>query len=210
MPDFLSIAVPKGRVLEQLAPRLERAGIDSTPLTRRSRKLVREDHERGLRYFLLKPDDVPTYVEFGTADIGIVGRDVLDERRYDLYAPLDLEIGRCRMAVAGPEGASLGEGMSRPLRIGTKFPQIAQRHFSQKGVPVEIIFLQGSVELAPITGLSDVIVDIVETGETLNQNGLVELETISTVSSMVVVNRASLKLKGERIVPLLQSLRTQA
>jgi ATP phosphoribosyltransferase len=209
MHDSLAIAVPKGRVLEQLVPRLERAGLDSTPLTKRSRKLIREDRERGLRYFLLKPDDVPTYVEFGTADLGIVGRDVLDERSYDLYAPLDLEIGRCRMVVAGPPGASLGRGLSRPLRIGTKFPQIAQRHFREQGVPVEIIFLQGSVELAPITGLSDVIVDIVETGETLKQNGLAELETISTVSSMVVVNRASLKIKRDRIVPLLRALRAE-
>ena len=202
------IAVPKGRVLEQLVGRLERAGIPTGALTAKSRKLVREDKGAGLRFLLLKPDDVPTYVEYGAADIGIVGRDVLMEREYDVFAPVDLDIGRCRMMVCGLPGEPISGRGERPLRVATKFPRIAEQHFRSRGVPTELIFCQGSVELAPLTGLADVIVDLVETGETLKQNGLVELEHIVDVSSVVIANRVGLKLRRRSIEPLLEALRS--
>ncbi|MAQ17296.1 MAG: ATP phosphoribosyltransferase [Sandaracinus sp.] len=210
----ITIAIPKGRVLEQLVPRLDAAGLDTGPLTKRSRKLIRElppfDHDGsrhpGARFLLLKPDDVPTYVEYGTADIGVVGRDVLLEREYDLYAPLDLGIGRCQLAVAAPKDAVYPPPSSSVLRVATKFPRVAARHFAQRGIPAEVLFVQGSVELAPLTGLSDVIVDIVETGETLRQNGLEVVEPVAEVSSVVVANRVGLKLRRELIAPILDAL----
>ena len=205
--DTVVIAVPKGRVLEQLGARLEKAGIPTSALIAKSRKLVREDEESGLSWLLLKPDDVPTYVEYGVADLGIVGRDVLMERDYDVLAPVDLEIAKCRMMVCGLPKASLEGKRERPLRVATKFPHIAERHFRGRGTPVELIFCQGSVELAPLTGLADVIVDLVETGETLRQNGLVPLEKIADISSVVIANRAGLKLRRTAIQPILDALR---
>ncbi len=199
------IAVPKGRVLEPLAGRLEAAGVDPTPLLDESRRLVRDSKKGGVRFLLLKPDDVPTYVEYGAADLGVVGRDVLLERGYDLYAPVDLGIGVCRMVVAGLPGG-VEPPMGRPLRVATKFPNIANRHFLAKGRQVETIYVQGSVELGPVTGLADVIVDLVESGETLRKNGLVEIEDVCRISSVVVANRVGLKLKRSRIAPLLTSL----
>lgn len=205
--DSVVIAVPKGRVLEQLSTRLASAGIPTAALTAKSRKLVREDKGAGLSFLLLKPDDVPTYVEYGVADLGIVGRDVLMERDYDVLAPVDLDIGRCRMMVCGlPNEPVTGRG-ERPLRVATKFPHVAERYFRSKGIPVELIFCQGSVELAPLTGLADVIVDLVETGETLRQNGLVPLEPIADISSVVIANRVGLKLRREAIEPILNALR---
>ncbi len=204
--DLISIAVPKGRVLEQLVPRLQRAGIDTGVLTAESRRLVREDRAQGLSFLLLKPDDVPTYVEYGVADLGVVGRDVLLERGYDLYAPVDLGIGKCRLMVCGREGALDDTASGRPLRVATKFPNIAVEHFESTGRTVEAIFVQGSVELGPLTGLADVIVDLVETGETLRQNGLVELEEISEISSVLVANRAAFKLRDAEIAPLVEAL----
>lgn len=201
------IAVPKGRILEQLSQRLQRAGIPAAPLTANSRKLVREDEKSGLRYLLLKPDDVPTYVEYGAADLGVVGRDVLMERNYDVLAPVDLDIGKCQMMVCGLPDESLSGERERPLRVATKFPQIAERHFRTKGIPVELIFCQGSVELAPLTGLADVIVDLVETGETLRQNGLVTLDKVADISAVLIANRAGLKLRRAAIQPILDALR---
>ncbi len=205
MNESVTMAVPKGRVLEQLVPRFEAAGVDVSALTMRSRKLIRGGTP--LRFLLLKPDDVPTYVEYGAADLGVVGRDVLLERAYDLYAPVDLGIGRCRLAVAGMNGAAYPPKAGEVLRVATKFPNVASRHFAGRGLRVEVIFVQGSVELAPLTGLADVIVDIVETGETLRQNGLVVLEDIAHVSSVVVANRVGLKRKRAAIAPLLDALR---
>lgn len=197
------IAVPKGRILAPLAERLAPLGVAPETLLSSDRRLVRKDARTGLSFLLLKPDDVPTYVEYGTADLGVVGRDVLVERRYDLYAPIDLGIGRCRMVVAGPKERVVP---SRTLRVATKYPHIASRFFAERGEPIEIIFVQGSVELAPETGLADVIVDLVESGETLRQNGLVVLDEICAVSSVVVVNRAGLKLKGKTISRILEAL----
>mgnify|MGYP003449674229 FL=1 len=199
----LVLAVPKGRVLSKLAKRFAPLGLDPNVLLADDRTLVRDDPKTGLRFLLLKPDDVPTYVEYGAADLGVVGRDVLLEREYDLYAPLDLGIGICHMAVAGkPLTAAPG----RPLRVATKFTNIANRYFLSKGQQVDIVYVQGSVELAPITGLADVIVDLVESGETLRQNGLVELEYICPISSVVIANRVALKLKRAQINPLLTAL----
>ena len=198
------VAIPKGRVLRAIAEQLERIGVDREVLLADDRTLVRDDPGSGLRFLLLKPDDVPTYVEYGAADLGIVGRDVLLERDYDLYAPIDLGIGRCRMMVAGKPGAQ-PEG--RTLRVATKFTNIANRYYLSKGQQVDFVFVQSSVELAPLTGLADVIVDLVESGETLRQNDLSELEFICDISSVVVANRASLKLHRERIEPILSALR---
>ncbi len=206
----LVIAIPKGRVQRQLGARLARVGIDPQVLSEDGRLLVREDAKVGIRFLLLKPDDVPTYVEYGAADLGIVGRDVLLERECDLYAPVDLGIGRCRMMVCGVRGGRIPEETDgRALRVATKFPNLASRHFRAKGRAIELIFVQGSVELAPLTGLADVIVDLVETGETLRQNGLEPYEAVCEVSSVVVANRAGLKLHRERIAPLLEALRTE-
>lgn len=199
----LVMAIPKGRVLAQLAPRLARAGVDTAHLLADDRTLVRDDPNTGIRFLLLKPDDVPTYVEYGAAHLGVVGRDILLEREYDLYAPLDLGIGRCNLVVAGrTDSAPTG----RPLRVATKFVNVARRHFLQKGEPIEVVYVQSSVELAPIVGLADRIVDLVESGETLRQNGLQVLEPICAISSVVIANRVALKLERSRIHPLLDAL----
>jgi len=208
----LVVAIPKGRVLKTLAKRFAQAGVNPSVLLADDRTLVRDDPRSGLRFLLLKPDDVPTYVEYGSADVGVVGRDVLMEREYDLYAPLDLGIGRCRLVVAGkPEDVGAGvvattRSKTAPLRVATKFATLARRHYLSRGEQVDIVYVQGSVELAPILGLSDVIVDLVESGETLRQNGLVEHETICEISSVIIANRVALKLKRERIARLLEAL----
>ena len=199
----LVVAVPKGRVLASIAKRFAASGIPAAALLEDDRTLERLAPDHGIRFLLLKPDDVPTYVEYGAADLGIVGRDVLMERDYDLYCPLDLEIGRCRLVVAGLPGPLPSD---RTLRVATKFMNTAGRYFLGKGQQVDLIYVQSSVELAPLTGLADLIVDLVESGETLRQNGLKELEFICDISSVVITNRASLKLKRERIVPLLDAL----
>ncbi len=191
-------------MLAQLAPVLAAHGVDTTDVLADDRRLVRRDPRTGLAFLLLKPDDVPTYVEYGAADLGVVGRDVLLEREYDLYEPLDLGIGRCRLVVAGFADRPLPR--DRPVRVATKFPGVARRHFASTGVPVEIIFVQGSVEIAPIVGLADVIVDLVESGETLRQNGLAELAKIVDVSSVVVANRLSFKLHEPAVRSLVAAL----
>jgi ATP phosphoribosyltransferase len=200
-------------VLKALAPLLSRAGVDPQVLLADDRTLIRNASVSrdagtfgagGLRFLLLKPDDVPTYVEYGAADLGVCGRDVLDERQPDLYIPLDLGIGRCRMVVAGPVGKSAPTGFPR---VGTKYPRTAAAHFARRGVQAEVVYVQGSVELAPITGLAELIVDLVETGSTLVQNGLEERELVAHVSSVIVANRASYKLRQEEIKPLLDRLR---
>jgi ATP phosphoribosyltransferase len=203
----VTIAVPKGRVLKSLAARFARAGVDPQVLLSEDRRLVRTTPDGAFRFLLLKPDDVPTYVEYGAADLGVVGRDVLLEREYDLYVPLDLGIGRCKMAVCGLQGQAPAADLPRPLRVGTKFVSIASRYYREQRRQVEIIYLQGSVELAPITGLSDVIVDLVETGETLRQNGLEVFEHVVDISSVVIANMAAFKLQREPIRQFLHALK---
>jgi ATP phosphoribosyltransferase len=200
----LTIALPKGRVLRAVVPLLAHAGADAKALLADDRTLVRESPSAGLRFLLLKPDDVPTYVGYGAADLGVCGRDVLMERPTDLYRPLDLAIGRCRMIVAGVAGRPAPAGVPR---VATKYPRCAAEHFARRGVQADVIYLQGSVELAPITGLADLIVDLVETGTTLAQNGLEEREEVARISSVLVANRAAYKLRQERVRPLLNALR---
>jgi ATP phosphoribosyltransferase len=204
MTERLTIALPKGRVLRAVAPLLARAWADADVLLADDRSLVREIPSAGLRFLLLKPDDVPTYVEYGAADLGVCGRDVLMERPCDLYQPLDLGIGRCRMVVAGVAGKPSPTGVPR---VATKYPRCTTEHFVRRGVQAEVIYVQGSVELAPIVGLADLIVDLVETGATLRENGLEEREEIARISSVLVANRAAYKLRQERVRPLIDALR---
>jgi ATP phosphoribosyltransferase len=205
MKDALTIALPKGRVLRAVAPLLVKAGADASILLADDRTLVRESPGASLRFLLLKPDDVPTYVEYGAADLGVCGRDVLLERASDVYQPLDLGVGKCRMVVAGVAGTPSPIGVPR---VATKYPRIAAEHFAHRGVQADVIHVQGSVELAPLTGLADLIVDLVETGATLTQNGLVELEEIARVSSVLIANRAAYKLRHDRVPGLVDLLRT--
>jgi ATP phosphoribosyltransferase len=202
--DLLTIALPKGRVLRAVAPLLVRAGADAEALFADDRTLIREAPAAGLRFLLLKPDDVPTYAEYGAADAGVCGRDVLMERASDLYQPLDLGIGRCRMVVAGVVGKKPPPGVPR---VATKYPRCAAEHFARRGVQADIVTVQGSVELAPLVGLADLIVDLVETGATLSQNGLEERELVAQISSVFVVNRAAYKLRYDRLKPLMEALR---
>lgn len=205
----LTVAVPKGRILTPLLALLEGAGIAAGTLVDEGRALVRsvELPDLTVRFLLLKPDDVPTYVEYGAADLGVCGRDVLDERGADVYRPLDLAIGRCRLVVAGPKGLDEPTLAHRVLRVATKYPRLARRHFAARGRDVEVINVQGSVELGPLTGLSDVIVDLVESGRTLEENGLEVREEVLAVSSQLVANRAAFKWKGEHVAPLIERLR---
>lgn len=199
----ITIAVPKGRINQVLVPLLQKAGLDCACLTEDDRTLIRTSADGRLRYLLLKPDDVPTYVEYGAAELGISGRDTLLERAYELYQPVDLGIGKCRMVVAAPVGATIPD---KP-RVATKYPHIAQRHFAQKGMQPEIIYIQGSVELGPLVGLSDVIVDLVETGSTLKENQLEVVETIVDISTVLIANRALFKLRHNDVQPVVESLR---
>lgn len=200
----LTFAVPKGRILKVLVPLLARAGVDASCLTTDDRRLVRESADGRYRFLLLKPDDVPTYVEYGAADLGVSGKDVLLERRYDLYQPLDLGIGRCRLVVAAKRGSSPPDAP----RVATKYPGIAGAHFAERGIQAEVVYVQGSVELAPLVGLCHLIVDLVETGATLTENDLEERETICHVSSVLIANRSQFKLRQAQVRPLLERLRS--
>jgi len=206
----ITIALPKGRTLGPLSELFTRAGVAlGDALRDDSRALVRKASfaDQPLDLLLLKSDDVPTYVEYGTADLGICGRDVLLERDADVYQPLDLGIGRCRLVVAGKIEPDVQATALRMPRIATKYPRTADAHFVRKGVQVEIVNVQSSVELAPITGLADLIVDLVETGATLAQNGLEVKEEIVKVSTLLLANRASYKLRQDAIGPLVAALR---
>ena len=205
---MLTIALSKGRLADQTLDLMEKAGYDVTAAREKSRKLILEDQAAGLRFILAKPSDVPTYVEYGAADIGVVGKDTLLEEGRQLYEVLDLGLGRCRMCVAGP--ASLKDKLDEipNKRVGTKYPNITRNYFEGvKKESVEIIKLNGSVELAPLTGLAEVIVDIVESGRTLYENGLDVLETVADISARLVVNRVSMKMKADEIKPVISKLR---
>jgi len=207
--ELLTLALPKGRPLAPTVALLERAGLASPRLREAERSLVTVDPDLGLRYVLARPADVPTYVEHGAADLGIVGKDVLLEARPLVYELLDLGYLRCRLVVAGPAGADpdrlLDGGVHR--RVATKFPRVAEAYFRSRGLPVEVIPLAGSVEVAPQVGLADHIVDIVETGRTLRENGLVPLATIAESTARLIANRASYRLKGDRLAPVVQALK---
>jgi ATP phosphoribosyltransferase len=204
MNESLTIAISKGRILEETLPLLAQADIVPKEDPSRSRKLVLETNRSGVQLFIIRAADVPTYVEYGAADLGIAGKDVLLEHDGDeLYEPLDLGIARCRMMLAGLETARPHGGR---LRIATKYVNTARTYFADRGMQVEIIKLYGSMELAPVLGLSDQIVDLVDTGNTLKANGLVPLETLCEISSRLIVNKASMKMKADRIKPLINQL----
>ncbi|MDR0951879.1 MAG: ATP phosphoribosyltransferase [Oscillospiraceae bacterium] len=204
MSDILSVALPKGRLGERAYSIFERAGFGCAEIHENSRKLIFDDEIRGIRYFWAKPSDVASYVEYGAADVGVAGLDVLLEQKPEVFELLDLHLGQCAMAVAGRARALDSRGET--LKVATKFPNVALRHFSEQGREIEVIKLHGSIELAPLVGLSDVIVDIVETGKTLRENGLEVLETIFDISSRLIVNKAAFRFKNERVLELCRKL----
>ncbi len=208
MNDFITIAIPKGRILQESVALFAKIGIDCSELLSDTRKLVFENSEQKMRYMIVRATDVPTYVEYGCADLGIVGKDTLLEQEKELYEPLDLKFGYCRLMVAEPVGLARGDDPSRwsNIRIATKYPHITEKYFAAKGIQVELIKLYGSIELAPLVGLSERIVDLVSTGETLKQNGLVEVETIAHITTRLIVNRASLKTRHQRITEIIRGL----
>ena len=197
MKRMINVALPKGRLGEKAYAVLERAGYPCPAMQEDNRRLTFENEELGIRYFLVKPSDVAIYVERGAADIGICGKDILLEYRPDVYEMLDLGMGRCRMCVAGPK--DFRDDPARTLRVATKFPAIARSYYSAKSREIELIHLNGSIELAPLVGLSDVIVDIVETGKTLYENGLAPLCDIVPISARLIANKSSFKFKGEAL-----------
>jgi ATP phosphoribosyltransferase len=207
---MLNIALAKGRLSDLSIDIFENAGIDTTELRNPGIKLILEEPKSDIRFFLVKPGDVPTYVEYGAADMGIVGKDTLLEEGRNLYEVLDLGFGKCQMAVAGPPEMKDRLNRFDRLRIGTKYPETARKYFEGvKGMQIEVIKLNGSVELAPLVGLSEVIVDIVESGKTLRENGLVVLEKIADISARLIVNRVSMKMKNEKISKLIADIKRQ-
>lgn len=206
---YLTFALCKGRLAKKTMELLEQIGITCEEMKDPdTRKLIFVNEERKLKFFLAKGPDVPTYVEYGAADIGVVGKDVIQEENRRMYEVLDLGYGKCRMCVCGPESAQELLKKQELIRVATKYPHIAKNYFyDQKHQTVEIIKLNGSIELAPIVGLSEVIVDIVETGSTLRENGLKVLEEICPLSARMVVNQVSMKMENERIDRLIQELK---
>ena len=204
----ITIALSKGRIFDDTAPLLKVAGIESLDDPEKSRKLILETNRANVRLVIVRASDVPTYVQYGAADIGIAGKDVLLEHGgAELYQPLDLNIARCRMMVAVPEGFNYESAVFQGarLRVATKYLQTAREHFADKGMHVDLIKLYGSMELAPLVGLADAIVDLVSTGNTLKANKLKAVEEIMPISSRLIINQAALKLKREAIQPILKA-----
>lgn len=207
---YLTIALSKGRLTDVAMELFEGVGIDCSELKSSTRKLILSDEKNKIKFFLAKPADVPTYVEYGAADIGIVGKDTILEEGRNLYEVLDLGFAACRMCLAGPKEL---EGKIEELnikRVGTKYPNIARNYFEKtRRESVEIIKLNGSVELAPLVGLAEVIVDLVESGRTLKENGLVVLDTIAEISARMIVNRVSMKMENDRIQRIVNGIAEQ-
>ena len=201
---MLNIALPKGRLGEKVYGMFERAGFECPAIRENNRKLIFENEACGVRYFWVKPSDVAIYVERGAADLGVAGKDILLEYVPDVYELLDLGVGKCRMAVAARQG--FREDPQRTLRVATKFTRIAENFYRGKGRDIDMIHLNGSIELAPILGLSDVIVDIVETGTTLRENRLEVVETVVPISARLIANKASFAFKQARIERLTEEL----
>ncbi len=201
---MINIALPKGRLGEKVYSIFEQIGYECPSIHENNRKLTFENEEKGVRYFWVKPSDVAIYVEHGVADIGVAGKDILLEYTPDVYELVDLGIGKCRMAVAGKK--DFFDNNDKTLRVATKFPNIAKSYYESKSREIDIIKLNGSIELAPILGLSDVIVDIVETGKTLYENDLEPFETIVPISARLISNKVSYKFKNESITKLCASL----
>jgi ATP phosphoribosyltransferase len=207
---LITLALSKGRIFDETLPLLTAAGIAIDPAVINSRRLILPTGDPNLRLIIVRASDVPTYVQYGAADIGVAGKDVLLEHGGEgLYQPIDLGIGRCRMCVAVPSGFDYAYAVRRGarLRVATKYVDVAREHFAAKGVHVDLIKLYGSMELAPLVGLADAIVDLVSTGSTLKANALVEVEQIMTISSRLIVNQASLKTRQAELGPLLEALR---
>ncbi len=201
---MLNIALPKGRLGEKVYEQFAAAGFECPSIKESSRKLIFENEECGVRYFWAKPSDVAIYVERGAADIGVCGKDILLEYSPDVYELYDLDIGKCRMAVAAKKGFTYDP--NRTLKVATKFTSIAKNYYDSKGRDIDIIHLNGSIEIAPILGLSDVIVDIVETGTTLKENNLEVIETIVPISARLIANKASFKFKSEAVEKIIKSM----
>jgi ATP phosphoribosyltransferase len=202
----LVIALAKGRMLDKSLELLAAAGIQFTEDVATSRKLIFDAQDGRYRVVLVKPADVPTYVEYGAADAGIAGLDVVLESRADVVQPLTLGFGRCKLAVAAPKGIALTASENPTVRVATKYPHIAMDYFNARGIPVEIIYLSGSIELAPLLGLADRIVDLVESGRTLKENGLEIVEVIAESSARLVVNRAAYQVKRTQVLEIIHLL----
>lgn len=207
MKTMLNVALPKGRLGEKVYDMFEKAGFECPSIKENNRKLIFENEELGVRYFWVKPSDVAIYVERGAADIGVAGKDILLEYEPDVYELLDLNIGKCRMAVAAK--ADFRDDKERTLKVATKFTNIAMQHYISKGRDIDIIHLNGSIEIAPILGLSDVIVDIVETGTTLKENNLEVKETIVPISARLISNKTSYKFKSDKINKVVSEIAMQ-
>ena len=207
MKTILNVALPKGRLGEKVYSMFEKAGYPCPSIKENNRKLIFENEEAGVSYFWVKPSDVAIYVERGAADIGVAGKDILLEYEPDIYELLDLKIGKCRMAVAAKK--DFRDNMGRTLKVATKFSNIAGNYYRSKGRDIDIIHLNGSIEIAPILGLSDVIVDIVETGTTLKENDLTVFDTVVPISARLISNKASYKFKSEQIDRLTQKIAEQ-
>ena len=206
---MLTLALSKGRILDESAELLQRCGVVIDTSLADSRKLILPTGDPDLRLLIVRATDVPTYVQHGAADLGIAGKDVMLEHGGDgLYQPVDLNIGRCRMCVAAPADFDYGNAVRRGarLRVATKYVNVATRHFGRKGVHIDLIKLYGSMELAPLVGLADAIVDVVSTGSTLRANHLVEVEDIMPISARLIVNQAALKMRQARLAPLIAAL----
>ena len=204
---MINIALPKGRLGEKVYAMFEKAGYECPSIKENNRKLIFENEEKGVRYFWVKPSDVAIYVERGAADIGVAGKDILCEYEPDIYELLDLNMGKCRMCVAGKKG--FYDDTDRTLKVATKFVNIASKYYASLSRDIDIIKLNGSIEIAPILGLSNVIVDIVETGTTLKENDLGVLETIMPISARLISNKVSFKFKTDEIERIAESLREQ-
>ena len=207
MKDMLNVALPKGRLGEKVYDIFERAGFECPSIREQNRKLILENPEVGVRYFWVKPSDVAIYVERGAADIGVAGKDILLEYAPDVYELADLRMGICKMAVAAKN--DFRDDETRTLRVATKFSGIARRHYAAKGRDIDIIHLNGSIEIAPILGLSDVIVDIVETGKTLVENNLSVVEDVLPISARLIANKANFKFKSEAIDRIVSEINKQ-
>lgn len=204
---MITVALAKGTLLAPTLDLFRKAGYAKNGISSESRRLVFTDEDRDVTFLIVRPTDIPTYVEYGAADAGVVGKDVLLEQEKDVYEPLDLKIGGCRISVAALRGREQRDRLSAKVRVATKYPHITERYFNQKGVPVEIIKLYGSIELAPMVGLADRIVDLVSTGKTLKAHDLVEVDVIARSTARLIVNRASLKMKHGSLTELIERLK---
>ncbi len=207
MKTMVNVALPKGRLGEKVYDMFEKAGFDCPSIKEQNRKLIFENETTGVRFFWVKPSDVSIYVERGAADLGVAGKDILLEYRPDVYELADLKLGKCRMAVASRK--DFRDDKEKTLRVATKFVNIARTYYNAQCRDIDIIKLNGSIELAPILGLSDVIVDIVETGTTLKENDLVPFETIVPISARLIGNKASYKFKNKEIAAIVAGLKGQ-